>query len=73
MKDDEKLNHEFYPQVFNREYPIKNMSIGYLKTQIEKIERTEINSEYLKDLKTEYKLRTKIIYIPFKVEYYTTN
>lgn len=63
MKSNEiKLEHENYPQVFNREYPIKDMSIGYLKTQIEKITRTEINSDYLNDLKAEYAYKTRLIF-----------
>ena len=57
-----KLEHENYPQVSNREYPIKDMSIGYLKTQIEKITRTEINSDYLNDLKAEYAYKTRLIF-----------
>ena len=63
MANKQQLEHEKYPQVFNREYPIKDMSIGYLKTQIEKIERTEINSEYLNDLRAEYKFKTTVKFV----------
>ena len=58
ITNEPKLDHDKYPQVFNREYPIKDMSIGYIKTQLEKIDRTEINSEYLDDLRKEYKFKT---------------
>ena len=63
ITNEPKLDHDKYPQVFNREYPIKDMSIGYIKTQLEKIERTEINSEYLNDLKAEYKFKTTIRFV----------
>jgi hypothetical protein len=43
-----------YPQVNGNKYPIDKMSIGYLKTQLEKIKRTEINSNYKSEIEKEY-------------------
>lgn len=43
-----------YPQVNGNEYPIDKMSLGYLKTQLEKITRTGKKAEYKEDIEKQY-------------------
>jgi hypothetical protein len=47
-----------YPTALGRMFPIDKMSIPYLKSEIARIKRTDLDTEYLPALEAELKKRT---------------
>lgn len=60
----DKLEPTKYPTKISGEHEIDNMSIAFLKTQIECISHTGRNTEYLAKLKRAYHKKTMIIFKP---------
>lgn len=59
---EEKKDLSLYPRLLPKPIKIEDMSKGYIKTQLEKIKHTGINSEYEKKLKKELKVKNKITF-----------
>lgn len=53
-----------YPTKISGEHDIANMSVAFLKTQIECVSHTGRNLEYLEKLKEAYRKKTMIIFKP---------
>lgn len=47
-----------FPTALGRMFPISNMSIPYLKSEIARIKKTDLDTEYLPALEAELKRRT---------------
>lgn len=61
----EKLeNQQKYPTKISGEHDIDNMSVSFLKTQIECVSHTGRNLEYLEKLKEAYRRKTMLIFKP---------
>lgn len=52
------MDIKHFPTALGRMFPINRMSIPYLNSEIARIKRTELDTEYLPALEAELKRRT---------------